>query len=59
MKLFSAKRCIYLLISIEKEVLSRYETKQIAINTFLGKGRISPLSHWKLSKIRIITLNTE
>lgn len=59
MKLFSAERYIYLQISIEKEVLSRYKTKQTAINTFLGKGRISLLSHSKLSKIRVITLNAE
>jgi len=41
MKLFSAEWCIYLWIPIEKEVLSRYETKQTAINKFLGKGRTS------------------
>lgn len=59
MKLFSAERYIYLWISIEKEVLSRYKTKQTAINTFLGKERIYLLSHSKLSKIRVITLNAK
>lgn len=50
MKLLSAEQFIYLHISIKKEVLSRYETKQKAVNTFLEKGRIiSLLSHSKVS----------
>lgn len=60
MKLFSAEQYIYLHISVEKEALSRYETKQTAVKIFLEKGRIiSLLSHSKLSKIRVITLNAE
>lgn len=60
MKLFSAEQYIYFHISIEKEELSRYETKQMAVNKFLEKGRIiSLLSHSKVSKIRVIILNTE
>lgn len=60
MKLFSAEQDTYLHISIEKEALSRYETKQMTVNTLLEKGTIiSLLSHSKVSKTRVITLNAE